>query len=148
MPQFLLLFALAFVASAGRGIAADVADCQGFAIRVLVGATYDERLVGSCNVQAQCLNFKHFIEQHHKTVPGLTYAGAARAVPPAPKQLERVYGDACAWAAAGLTTGTWLGNRAELIALCNQNPDKSNCRSTRDFIEQYLQTTFGDLTCE
>ena len=148
MPQFLLLFALAFVASAGRGVASGVEDCQLLATSVIVGAVYDGGLVRSCNGQAQCLNFKLFIEQQHKTAPGLTCAGATRAVPPVPKQFEPIYGNACSWAATGLTTDTWIGDRDALIALCRQYPDKDDCRSYQAYVRQNRQTTVDDLKCE
>ncbi len=78
------------------------------------------------------------------------YARSIRFRLPQPDQrpvTEKAADEACADAAATITTGVALGNLEEQIALCNKHPKKIECTSTRAFIMQNGKDPQG-LTCQ
>ncbi len=156
MPRRLLFFALALVVST-RSAVADYRDdirldaCKFVAQEALlrtVATPNSSANIELCNAHEQCLNYKHFIEQHGKAVPSLTCARAATSAPPKPDEFKYIFEIACAMAATGILTGAVSGNLQGQVALCNEHPDKQSCVDTKNFIASRRNGDSGGLTCE
>lgn len=164
MSRLLLGLVLTVIASIGNADAQDNLwsnACRLMAFSILNSdvSEHEEMFAKSlamCNSDPRavaCFATKRMLEQSGKTVPKLTCPGAA--APPEPEIVEaekQIYSDIfenfCALAATEILTGVVTGNLQVQIAMCNKNPDKSSCETTKEFVFQRNHGDTRGLTCE
>lgn len=173
MSRFLLVSVLAVLASIGNAIGQssgpneEVANnaCLILAKAILMDTVPAANDVSNatrlCNAHPrrdECLHTKRYIEQHGKTVPGLTCGdasaapagqGAARRSAAAKQSLEyKVSEEACDLIANRSSNRPTPGNESDQISLCNENNEE--CRMIKTFIASLYPPRLPPpgLTCE